>query len=40
MLSLPQGDKLAEGNSDDNPIMLSGDTVEEFRDFLWTLYSL
>ncbi|KAF8466531.1 hypothetical protein DFH94DRAFT_780310 [Russula ochroleuca] len=40
MFSLPQGDKLAEGQSDDNPVILAGDTVSEFRNFLWALYAL
>ncbi|KAH9947628.1 hypothetical protein B0H21DRAFT_821784 [Amylocystis lapponica] len=29
-----------EGSSDDNPIVLTGDTVQEFRNFLWGLYAL
>jgi len=40
MFSLPPGENLAEGMSDDNPIILSGDTAAEFRHFLWTLYAL
>ncbi|KAI0059575.1 hypothetical protein BV25DRAFT_1052911 [Artomyces pyxidatus] len=40
MFSLPQGINAAEGQSDDNPIILSGDTVAEFRNFLWALYAL
>ncbi|EGN98574.1 hypothetical protein SERLA73DRAFT_110132 [Serpula lacrymans var. lacrymans S7.3] len=40
MFSLPQGDKQEEGTSDDNPIVLQGDTAEEFRNFLWSLYAL
>ncbi|KAH7925584.1 hypothetical protein BV22DRAFT_1033856 [Leucogyrophana mollusca] len=40
MFTLPQGDLPAEGTSDDNPIVLHGDTVEEFRNFLWVLYAL
>lgn len=41
MFSLPQGDQCeAEGQSDDNPIVLQGDTVDEFRNFLWALYAL
>lgn len=40
MFSLPSGEKLAEGMSDDNPIVLPGDTADEFRHFLWTLYAL
>ncbi|KAF9563702.1 hypothetical protein CPC08DRAFT_686233 [Agrocybe pediades] len=40
LFSLPQGTRMAEGGSDDNPIVLSGDSPEEFRDFLWALYAL
>ncbi|CAA7262792.1 unnamed protein product [Cyclocybe aegerita] len=40
MFSLPQGNVIAEGLSDDNPIVLSGDTPDEFRHFLWALYAL
>jgi len=40
MFSLPQGGQEMEGKSDDNPIVLSGDTVTEFRHFLWALYAL
>ncbi|KAK2465401.1 hypothetical protein APHAL10511_002755 [Amanita phalloides] len=40
MFSLPQGGKLSEGCSDDNPVALSGDTVSEFKHFLWALYAL
>ncbi|KAF8962974.1 hypothetical protein BDZ97DRAFT_1662232 [Flammula alnicola] len=40
MFSLPQGDNEAEGRSDDNPIVLRGDTPDEFRHFLWALYAL
>jgi len=29
-----------EGESDDNPIHLQGDTAEEFRALLWALYAL
>jgi hypothetical protein len=29
-----------EGQTDDNPIRLQGDTVEEFRALLWSLYAL
>ncbi|KAI9440277.1 hypothetical protein BJY52DRAFT_1095756, partial [Lactarius psammicola] len=38
MFSLPRGDKPAEGQSDDNPVVLGGDTVSQFRNFLWALY--
>lgn len=40
MFSLPQGNNQAEGHSDEVPIVLSGDTAEEFRHFLWALYAL
>ncbi|TFK70965.1 hypothetical protein BDN72DRAFT_765735 [Pluteus cervinus] len=40
MFSLPHGDKEAEGKSDTNPVVLVGDTVEEFKHFLWALYAL
>ena len=29
-----------EGVTDENPIRLHGDTVDEFRDLLWSLYAL
>ncbi|KAF8962976.1 hypothetical protein BDZ97DRAFT_1920104 [Flammula alnicola] len=29
-----------DGGSDENPIQLQGDTVDEFRDLLWCLYAL
>jgi hypothetical protein len=40
MFTLPQGNNDIEGRSDDNPIVLTGDTVPEFRHFLWALYAL
>jgi len=40
MFSLPQGNNEVEGRSDDNPIILTGDTPDEFRHFLWALYAL
>ncbi|KAF7319912.1 BTB domain-containing protein [Mycena kentingensis (nom. inval.)] len=40
MFSLPQGQREVEGRSDENPIRLTGDTVAEFRNFLWALYAL
>lgn len=40
-LPVPQGGRAElEGSSDDNPIVLTGDTVAEFKNFLWALYSL
>ena len=29
-----------EGETDDNPICLEGDNVDEFRALLWSLYAL
>jgi len=29
-----------EGDSDETPIYLQGDSVDEFRDLLWSLYAL
>ncbi|KIL59055.1 hypothetical protein M378DRAFT_188059 [Amanita muscaria Koide BX008] len=40
MFTLPQGDKPVQGKSDDNPVLLLGDTVTEFKHFLWALYAL
>jgi hypothetical protein len=40
MFPLPQGDREAEGSSDENPIVLVGDTVREFKHLLWALYAL
>ncbi|KAF9220922.1 hypothetical protein BS17DRAFT_786220 [Gyrodon lividus] len=40
LFTLPQGNIPVEGTSDDNPIVLQGDTTEEFRNFLWSLYAL
>ncbi|KAI9573681.1 hypothetical protein HD554DRAFT_2012970 [Boletus coccyginus] len=40
LFTLPQGNITVEGTSDDNPIVLHGDTAEEFRNFLWSLYAL
>ncbi|KAF5360596.1 hypothetical protein D9756_005040 [Leucocoprinus leucothites] len=40
MFSLPPGERPVEGSSDDNPIILTGDTASDFRHFLWTLYAL
>ncbi|KAH9480809.1 hypothetical protein JR316_0007409 [Psilocybe cubensis] len=40
MFSLPQGGQDVEGRSDANPIVLIGDTPEEFRHFIWALYAL
>lgn len=40
MFTLPQGDNVTEGYSDASPIVLVGETVQEFRHFLWVLYAL
>lgn len=33
-------DAPSEGDSDDNPIRLQGDTPDELRALLWALYAL
>ena len=39
MLSLPPGEGNAtDGRSEDKPIILAGDTAEDFRSLLWALY--
>ncbi|KAI6044753.1 hypothetical protein EDC04DRAFT_2877518 [Pisolithus marmoratus] len=40
LFTLPQGDVPEEGTSDERPIVLQGDTTDEFRNFLWSLYAL
>ncbi|GJE97124.1 hypothetical protein PsYK624_133350 [Phanerochaete sordida] len=40
MFTLPQGDQEAEGTSDNCPVHLTGETVPEFKNFLWVLYAL
>lgn len=40
LFTLPQGDIPEEGTSDERPIVLQGDTPDEFRNFLWSLYAL
>jgi hypothetical protein len=40
MFTLPQNTIMEEGSSDANPIVLTGDTAAEFRNFLWALYAL
>ena len=43
MFLLPQApgeDSVVEGKSDETPIALHGDKVEEFMDLLWALYAL
>ncbi|KAG6828051.1 hypothetical protein H0H92_009512 [Tricholoma furcatifolium] len=40
MFSLPQGKLNVEGTSDDNPVILTGNTPSEFRNFLWAFYAL
>ena len=40
MFAIPQGHRTEEGASDDHPIVLTGDTPAEFRNFLWALYAL
>ncbi|KAK7052498.1 BTB domain-containing protein [Favolaschia claudopus] len=40
LFSLPTGDVPCEGQTDSDPIIFSGDTVEQFRAFLSFVYSL
>lgn len=40
MFELPQGDHEAEGRCDESPIHLQGESVSEFKNFLWVLYAL
>ncbi|KAI0081543.1 hypothetical protein K474DRAFT_1656325 [Panus rudis PR-1116 ss-1] len=40
MFQLPQGGQVADGTSDQQPLVLPGDTVREFKNFLWALYAL
>lgn len=40
MFSLPSGERPVEGTSDNNPIVLMGDSASDFKQFLWTLYAL
>lgn len=40
MFAIPQGNLEEDGSSDDNPLVLHGDTVQEFKSFLWSLYAL
>ncbi|KAF7368820.1 BTB domain-containing protein [Mycena venus] len=40
MFSLPSGNLPSEGQDDDNPIVLSGDTLAQFRAFLYFSYSV
>lgn len=36
----PADATIREGTDDNNPVVLQGDTVHEFRALLWSLYSL
>ena len=40
MFSLPPGEAGVEGTTDECPIWLQDDRVEQFRDFAWSLYAL
>jgi hypothetical protein len=40
MFSLQTVDAIAEGFSDEKPLVLSGDTTEEFRALCWIMYAL
>ncbi|KAH9936089.1 uncharacterized protein B0H18DRAFT_972108 [Fomitopsis serialis] len=39
-LPVPSAGDGAEGSCDENPVYLAGDTITEFRNFLWALYAL
>ncbi|KZV85932.1 hypothetical protein EXIGLDRAFT_775064 [Exidia glandulosa HHB12029] len=38
-LALPQSDGAVDGQTDEQPIVLAGDTAEQFRSLLWALYA-
>jgi hypothetical protein len=40
MFQLPQGGVEPQGLTDENPIVLVGDTVEQVRALFWALYAL
>ncbi|KAJ7280350.1 hypothetical protein C8J57DRAFT_123943 [Mycena rebaudengoi] len=40
MFQLPQGTQSPQGSTDVDPIVLTGDTTEEFRALCWALYAL
>jgi hypothetical protein len=40
MFLMPIGDGQHLEGTEQNPVILTGDSVEEFRNFLWALYSL
>ena len=40
MFELPQSENPVDGSSDSCPIFLNGETVDEFKNFLWVLYAL
>ncbi|KAJ7629391.1 hypothetical protein DFH06DRAFT_1225572 [Mycena polygramma] len=40
MFQLPQGGEKPQGSTDEDPIVLSGDTAEQFRALCWALYAL
>ncbi|THH03353.1 hypothetical protein EW145_g6326 [Phellinidium pouzarii] len=40
LFMLPQGELRTEGGSDDNPVILKGDTANDFRNFLWAMYAM
>ncbi|KZV95700.1 hypothetical protein EXIGLDRAFT_465411 [Exidia glandulosa HHB12029] len=39
LLALPQGDAAVDGQTDECPIVLAGDTSEQVRSLFWALYS-
>ena len=40
VFTIPQGDAVVEGSSDDHPIVLTGCTNQEFESFLKVMYTL
>lgn len=38
--NMVEGPRSSEGQSDENPIRLHGDTDVEFSDLMWSLYAL
>ncbi|KIJ27536.1 hypothetical protein M422DRAFT_784864 [Sphaerobolus stellatus SS14] len=40
LFRLPSGKQAVEGTRDSDPVILQGDTPEQFRSLLWSLYSL
>ncbi|KAH8109236.1 hypothetical protein DFH11DRAFT_1813500 [Phellopilus nigrolimitatus] len=40
LFTLPQGHQKCGGSTDEDPIILTGDTVHRFKDFLWAMYAM